>query len=292
MPIKVYNGSNWVSATDVNTPYVPEDSDIKITFHTSSNANWTLTSGYRYATVHCIGGGGGCGNTYAKLDGPDNNWDDGCATGGGGGGAYAMRTYSHESLNNGAVLSVGGGGAGGPAGWSASVPYTSGAAGGDSIFNPNDGSAVTLSAEGGGGVSYCTRGQSRLGGTGGDGSTSNGYIFKSGETGEDGYKSSAMFNNFLPGKSGYLSTNNRTGLDSELIYSEVSSTTENIASQGIEGDQTTFFGQYIGSGDYVGEPWGFGANGKGDWNNNNDNTPYYIAGNSGRDGVIVIVEYK
>tara|TARA_B100000427_G_scaffold84158_1_gene68771 strand:- start:622 stop:1206 length:585 start_codon:yes stop_codon:yes gene_type:complete len=193
--------------------------------------------------------------------------------------------YSNESLNNGAVLSVGGGGAGGPAGNDGTTAATNGGDGGDSIFNPNDGSAITITAEGGEGSLYAIKGQARAGGNGGDGTISNGYTYKNGGKGEDGIIQTTLpyQYEFLPGKTGYLTSNCRSGLDSELSGC--------ISSQGLEGDQTTFFGQYIGSGDHVGQPWGFGAVGVQDRNESNEGN-YWNAGESGRDGVVVIVEYK
>ena len=141
MSISVYDGTQWVSVSQTSdSPTLPENADTKVTVYTSSNSTWTLSTGYRYATVHCVGGGGGSGNTKGETHDQDDN---AAASGGGGGGAWTWRNYGYNDLVSGAEITVGPGGAGAqgndPGGPYSSYSKEDGGDGGSSIFNPTAG---------------------------------------------------------------------------------------------------------------------------------------------------------
>ena len=158
-------------------PTIPENANVKITVKTSNENGWTLTSGYKYAEVYCVGGGGGSGASYGNTD---NNSNEAGSSGGGGGGGVAWRMYNVSALDQGANLTIGAAGNKGTNGGA-------GSAGGNTIFDPIESGTGSVSASGGGGSSAANR-NTTAGGSAGQ--FSGGFMEKPGKVGNTGVKGS------------------------------------------------------------------------------------------------------
>ena len=284
MSISVYDGTQWVSVSSDSTT-LPENADTKVTFIYSSDSTWTLSTGYRYATVHCVGAGGGSGNTKGETNDQDDN---AAASGGGGGGSWTWRNYGYNDLVSGAEITVGTGGAGAEGndigGPYTSYPKESGGDGGASIFNPTAVGAVSITANGGLGSAGACEDENSSGAPGSSyNSASNQFFSFVGGKGQTGEKGVGGNPNAGGGNPGFVQVRAGAALTSTVTYSDS------------EGDQPLwggdFFGQTISGGDNAGKAFGQGANGYNDLKNTTGQG-WFIKGSPGCDGVVVVVEYK
>lgn len=155
-PLKIYDGSTWVSmgtlntSTHVFTPavVVPTALGSVVQQVFTASGTYTPTANMAYCIIECVGGGGGGGGAAGGAFA-------GCA-GGGGAGAYSRSRKTAAQVGASQTVTIGAAGTAGTAGNNA----------GGNGGNTSVGSLVTAN-----------------GGVGGNGSASAGHIINSGGTG-------------------------------------------------------------------------------------------------------------